>query len=135
MLGTLFEITDARLPRTLPVAVVDSYHESSIHWEKVDGKICSRGQRESLIIEKLGGYLDWPGAKYEYHVVDDTHQACVHNSADYPKEMFLESKVYQTWKNRKTRGPGLLYATGLGVSPLFFHKNLLQVEDEPLKCH
>ena len=118
----VFDIANERLPKTLPVAPRDSYHGSSIHWEKVDWRVCSRDQRETLILDKLGGYLDWPDAKYEYHVIDDPHQAYVHESADYPREMFLESKVYQSWKTRKTRGPGLLCAIGSGTSHLFLEQ-------------
>ena len=115
MLGMLFDIPNERLPRKLPVAPHNAYSESSIHWEKLHGEIYPRDQWETLIIDKLGEYLDWPDAKYEYHAIDDPHQAYVQDSADYPKEMFLESKVYQSWKTRKTRGPGLLCATGLGT--------------------
>ena len=122
MLGMLFDITNERLPRTLPVAPPDSYHESTKHWEKVDWKVCSHDQRETLILDKLGPYLNWPGAKYEYHAIDDPHQTYVRDSADNPKEMFLESKVYQSWKTRKTRGPGLISATGLGASPPFLER-------------
>ena len=118
----LLDITNERLPRTLPAAPRDSYHGSSIHWEKVHEEVYSSDQREILILEKLGGYLDWSRAKYEYPAIDDRHQAQVLDSADYPKEMFLESKVYQSWKTRKTRGPGLLCATGLGASPLMFEQ-------------
>ena len=118
----VFDIANERFPRTLPDAPLDSYPGSSILWEKVDGKICSRDQRETLILDKLGGYLDWPRAKYEYPAIDDRHQACVYDSAEYPRESFLESKVYKAWKTRKTRGPGLLCATGLGTSHLFLEQ-------------
>ena len=118
----LLDITNERLPRTLPVAPRDSYHRSSIHWEKVHGEVNSSDQRETLILDKLGEYFDWPDARYEYPEIDDRHQAYVHDSADYPKEMFLESQVYQSWKTRKIRGPGLLCATGLGASPPFLEQ-------------
>lgn len=122
MVGMVFDIANERLPRTLPLAPPDSYHGSGIHWEKVNGEVHSRDQRETLILEKLGRYLGWSGARYEYPVVDDRHQAYVYDSAEYPRESFLESKVYQSWKARKTRGPGLLCATGLGASPPFFEE-------------
>ena len=122
MVGIVFDIANERLPRTLPVAPRYSYHGSSINWEKVHGEVYSHDQRETLILDKLGDYLDWPNARYEYPVIDDRHQAHVLDSADYPKEIFLESKVYQSWKTRKTRGPGLLCATGLGASPPMFEQ-------------
>ena len=122
MLGMVFDIANERLPRTLSVAPLDSYHESSIRWQQIDRKICSHDQQETLILDKLGEYLGWPRAKYEYPAIDDRHQAYVRDSADYPKEMFLESNVYQSWKTRKTRGPGLLCATGLGTSYLFLQQ-------------
>ena len=119
MIGIAFEITNEQLPRTLPLAPCDPYHGSSIQWEKVDGELYSRRQRETLILEKLGGYLDWPSVEYDYPVLDDRHQAYVYESIDYPRESFLESTVYQPWKTRKARGPGLLCAIGLGMSHLF----------------
>lgn len=125
MLGTLVETTDERLPRTIPpITPGDSHHGSNIlvRWEKVDEKLCSRDQRETLILNELGPYLDWPQAKYEYHAIDDSHQASVHDSTNYPKEKFLESRIYQSWKNRRTRGPGLLCATGEGASLLFLEQ-------------
>ena len=53
-------------------------------------------------------------AEYEYPSFDDPHQENTARSVEYTKEPFLESDVYQAWKTRKTRGPGLLCATGLG---------------------
>ena len=117
MFGTLYEIVNERLPRGHPVAAREPDHAFNIRWEKVDQKACSPNQLQTFILDKLGHYLGWPLAKYEYPVVDDPHQDYISRSADYPNEKFLESKVYQSWKARKTRGPSLLCATGLGVSP------------------
>ena len=119
MIGIAFDILHERLPSTLPLAPCDPYHESSIHWEKVDGELYSRHQLETLILEKLADYLDWPSAEYAYPVLDDRHQAHVHRSIGFPRESFLESNAYQSWKTRKARGPGLLCAIGLGTSRLF----------------
>ena len=122
MVGIVVDANE-RLPRTRPVAPRDAYHGNSIHWEKFHGEFYTRDLWETLILEKLGGYLDWSRAKYEYPAIDDRHQAYVYQSVDYPRESFLESEVYQSWKTRKTRGPGLLCAIGLGVSHLpFQHK-------------
>ena len=118
----LYEIVDERLPMEHAIGRSDS---PSIHWEKVDHRYCSPDQRQAFILQKLGDYLDWPLATYEYPSVDNPHQHNVDCSSDYAKEMFLESKVYQAWKNRKIRGPGLLCATGAGLStpPPFFLEN------------
>ena len=127
MVGFVFDIANERLPRTPSVAPHNAYPESSIHWEKFTGEVCSRDQWETLILEKLGGYLDWSRAKYDYPAIDDRHQAEVYQSIDYPQESFLASKVYQSWKTRRTRGPGLLCAIGSGTSHLFLEQIFLKL--------
>lgn len=71
---------------------------------------------QAFILQHLGEFIDWHMAQYEYPSFDNPHQDNIVRSAEYMKEPFLESNVYQAWKTRKTRGPGLLCATGHGKS-------------------
>ena len=71
---------------------------------------------QDFILQHLGEFIGWHRARYEYPSYDDPHQDNIVRSAEYTKEPFLESNVYQAWKTRKTRGPGLLCATGEGKS-------------------
>ena len=111
-----YEIVNQRLPREKPVGQSSSCLESRIHWEKIGEEICSPEQPHAIILRELGPFIGWPLATYDYPAVDDLHQFHVDRSANYVKEAFLESSVYQAWKNRKARGPGLLCATGSGMS-------------------
>ncbi len=122
----LFEIVDKRLPRDYPVEPLrDSSNASSMHWKKVDQTYCSPDQRQSFILKELGDLIGWDLATYEYSSFDDTHQYYVHHSAGYADEMFLNSEIYQAWKNRKTRGPGLLCAIGSGMDSCFLWNSLI----------
>ena len=116
----LYQIVDERLPRDHSVVPHDSEpYGASIPWEKVDQKHCSPDQQQAFILRELGIMIGWGMAVHEYPPCDVLHQYNVDRSADYTKEAFLESKVYQAWRNRKTRGPGLICATGSGESILF----------------
>ena len=115
MVGIVFEILDERLPRERPAGLPNSDPGSVVLWEKVDQKYCYPEQRHAFILKKLGDFIGWPKATYEYPYFDDTQQYNIDRSADYSKEVFLESKAYQDWKNRKIRGPGLLFVTGAGM--------------------
>ena len=75
---------------------------------------------QAFILQHLGEFIDWHMAPYEYPSYDDPHQDNIVRSAEYTKEPFLESNEYQAWKTRKTRGPGLLCATGGGKPYEFF---------------
>ena len=116
MVGMLFEVVDERLPRVHPSGSYNSKHVSSIHWEKHNHRDYSPDQLQALIFQTVGEFIAWPLVLYEYPALDDTHQYNIHRSADYTREVFLESNVYQAWRTRKIRGPGLLCATGSGVS-------------------
>lgn len=120
MIGMLYQIVDERLPRDHPLVLRDSEpYGCSIPWEKVDQKHCSPDLQQAFILRELGIVIGWGMAVHEYPPCDDPHQYNVDRSADYTKEAFLESKVYQAWRSRKTRGPGLICATGSGESVLF----------------
>ena len=112
----LFEVVNERLPRDQPSGSYNSDHGFSIHWKKHDQGDCSPDQLQAFIFQKVGEFIGWPLVLYDYPHFDDTHQYNIDRSADYTREVFLESNVYQAWKTRKTRGPGLLCATGSGVS-------------------
>lgn len=114
MIGTVFEIVNERLPRDQHVGPRGSSYGSNRLWEKVDQKHCSPDQMQAFILKHLGDFIGWSMAKYEYPSFDDRHQANIPRSAEYTSERFLESDVYQAWKTRKTRGPGLLCVTGQG---------------------
>lgn len=116
----LYQVVDERLPRDHPVVPRHSeYYGSSILWEKIDQKHCPPDQQQAFILRELGTMIGWGMVVYEYPPCDDTHQCNIDRSANYSKEAFLESKVYQAWKTRKTRGPGLVCAIGPGESALF----------------
>ena len=119
----LFEVVDERLPKDRPIQSYSSKRDISMEWKKVDHRHCSLDQQQAFICQKLGDYLDWPQAVHEYAYYDDIHQFNIGRSAEYDREVFLESKVYQAWKTRKIRGPGLLCATGLGLSAFLFKKS------------
>ena len=105
-----------RLPRVSLAGPRSSDNDPSIHWKQFDQKYCAPDQRPAFILQRLGDFLGWKLAIYEYPQFDDPHQESVIRSADYTKEIFLDSEVYQAWKGRKTRGPGLLCAIGAGKS-------------------
>ena len=108
MVGMLYEVVDQRLPRDLPVGQSNSCLEASIHWKKIDEEYRSPELQHAIILRKLGPLIGWHLATYDYPAFDDFHQVLVDHSANYAKEAFLDSSVYQAWKNRKARGPGLL---------------------------
>lgn len=117
----IYEIVDERLPRIHPIIArqCDPDCGLNIHWEKVDQENHSPDQRQAFILQKVGEFIGWGRVTYEYPVFDDPHRHNIESSAFYARELFLESKAYQAWKTRKTRGPGLFCVTGSGVSALF----------------
>ena len=112
----VFEIVDERLPKVPTVEYYDSKRVHDASWNKVDDGDCSPDERPAFILQRLGDLLGWHLAMYEYPAFDNTHQDNVHRSVHYTKEAFLETKVYQAWKTRKIRGPGLLCVTGPRMS-------------------
>ena len=112
----VFEILDERSSNYQPAGPRHMSYLSGHYttWEKVDQKHCSPDQVQTLILQRLGDYIGWRLAKYEYPSFDDPHQDNIARSAEYANEPFLETNVYQKWKTRKTRGPSLLYAIGHG---------------------
>lgn len=120
MIGMVFDIVSNHPPRDQYVRPPRLNHGPNRLWEKVDQKSCPPDRMQAFILQHLGDFIGWRMAQYEYPSFDDTHQENILLSAEYSKEPFLESNVYQAWKTRKTRGPGLLCATGHGKSHASF---------------
>lgn len=127
MIGMVFEILKERPSNHQPLGPCYSNYAPDIRWEKVDQKHCSPDQMQAFILQRLGDFMGWRMATYEYPSFDDPHQDNIARSAEYTSESFLESNVYQNWKTRKTRGPSLLCATGNGR----FHDSFIS----PYKKH
>ena len=107
MVRKVYMLVDSRLPS----------RPNKSHYNRAQTIWMSVGNNEPLsyFLNRLGPFLGWQGAPYDYPGLDDPHHRYVEACAESTCEVFLGSPAYLGWKNRKTPGPSLLYSSGPGA--------------------
>ena len=97
--------------------VLEAAHNiPAIAWTSTVKKDQSNSQWQARYLQVLSGIIEWPMATYEFASYDDAQQYHSELCGEHTCDNFLNSDAYQGWKNRKTRGPDLLYVSGDGTS-------------------
>ena len=108
MVRKVYMLVDNRLP---PRRKGSRDYLAQYHWISINDS-----EPLSYFLNRLGPFLGWPGAVYDFPGLDDSHHRYVEACAEGTCEVFLGSPAYLGWKNRKTPGPSLLYSSGPGTS-------------------
>ena len=67
------------------------------------------------IRKQISKFTPWPDLSSVLDLQDRRHHELQNLCGERTCEEFLSSKAYQGWKNRKTRGPSLLFVSGSGT--------------------
>ena len=115
----IYMLVDERLPKTST-----SQDKTEEPLEKLDGNILwaklpegPSDQQTNLVIDRVFEHLD----QSSIDLFSDDFRASILVKKKYLEQCgektcdeFLRSNAYQGWKNRRSRGPSLLYAKGAG---------------------
>ena len=115
----IYMLVEERLPK-VSVPQYKGYNP----WEILKGNVSwalapegPPGQQERLIVEKVFEHIDLNSIRFFREAFLSLSRSKRHYlklCGKNTSEEFLKSDIYQGWKNRKARGPSLLYATGAG---------------------
>ena len=110
MVRKVYMLVDQRLPSRYEAP------KPSINWAGTEWRKLDHTEPMSFYLSRLGTYIGWPGATYDFPGLDDSHHRYVETCMENTCQVFLDSPAYSGWKYRKTPGPSLLYSSGPGTS-------------------
>ena len=112
-------LVDERVPKNMPTQEVSRQEHSQVPTETPVFQQYLPGtlpdELAATIRTQISEFTAWPGLSYHMDRQDRTHETYSNICRERTCEEFLNSNAYQGWKNRKTRGPSLLYVSGSGT--------------------
>ena len=110
-------LVDERLPKNMHMQSQNKHsqvpHENNIVWRSLSP--VPPDELAATIRTQISEFTAWPGLSYHMDRQDRKHELYSNICHERTCEEFLNSNAYQGWKNRKTRGPSLLYVSGSGT--------------------
>ena len=112
-------LVDERLPKDMNVQEVSQNKHSqvsngtTIFWRSLAGT--PPDKLPAIIRTQISEFTAWPDLSKDMDRQDHRHHVHEKLCGERPCEEFLNSNAYQGWKNRKSRGPSLLYVSGSGT--------------------
>ena len=115
----VYMLVDERLPKNLHRQQSSQKEHSqmandnTIFWRSLSSM--NPYELAATVPKAIGEFTAWPGLTkfldYQLQVQERYNNSCGERTC----KGFLNSNVYQGWKNRKTRGPSLLHVSGSGT--------------------
>lgn len=110
-------LVDERLPKDMQIKSPNKHSQvpnrNNIAWRSLP--TMPPVERQDTILRQISEYTDWPDLGNDLSTQDYRHQTYRNLCGERTCEEFLNSNAYQRWKNRKIRGPSLLYVSGSGT--------------------
>ena len=114
----VYMLVDERLPNHTQCRVSGKEHFqlpknfSSLRWTSL--LPMPPDELAAQIQAHITRFTSYQGLKHTLESQDNFHEVQKRLCGERTCEEFLNSNPYQGWKNRKTRGPSLLYVSGSG---------------------
>ena len=111
-------LVDERLPKDIHQRASWEWHSqlpreiSSIRWTSL--LPMPPDELSAKIQAQISEFTSDQGLRHALESQDNFHEGLKRLCGERTCEEFLNSNPYQGWKNRKTRGPSLLYVSGSG---------------------
>ena len=109
-------LVDERLPMNPTNMHIQSQYkhfrvpsEDTILWRSISPM--PPDELAATIRTQISEFTGWDSQEDQNYVHESYKRLCAERTC----EEFLNSNAYQGWKNRKTRGPSLLYVSGSGT--------------------
>ena len=110
-------LVDERLPKDMHTKSPNKHSQvpngSNIAWRSLP--TMAPVELQDTILRQISEYTDWPDLSIDLDRQDYRHRTFQNLCGERTCEEFLNSNAYRGWKNRKTRGPSLLYVSGSGT--------------------
>ena len=112
-------LVDERLPKDMHMQEVSQNKHSQVSkktgilWRSVGST--PPDERAATIRTQITELVAWPDLSIDLDRQDYRHKTYQNLCGERTCEEFLNSNAYRGWKNRKTRGPSLLYVSGSGT--------------------
>lgn len=110
-------LVDERLPKDMHTKSPNKYSQvpngNNIAWRSLP--TMPPVELQGTILRQISEYTDWPDLSIDLDRQDYRHRTFQKLCGERTCEEFLNSNAYRGWKNRKTRGPSLLYVSGSGT--------------------
>ena len=110
-------LVDERLPKDMHTKSPNKYSQvpngNKIAWRSLP--TMPPFVLQGTILRQISEYTDWPDLSIDLSRQDYRHRTFQNLCGERTCEEFLNSNAYRGWKNRKTRGPSLLYVSGSGT--------------------
>lgn len=115
----IYMLVDQRLPKDMHTQEISRKeysqvaNESSVCWTSMSAT--PPDKLADTIRTQINSFTCYPGFSHCLELQENFHEHQRKLCGERTCEEFLNSNAYQGWKNRKTRGPSLLYVSGSGT--------------------
>ncbi|KAK0512956.1 hypothetical protein JMJ35_004973 [Cladonia borealis] len=110
----VYMLVDERLPQNMHIQSQNKHchvpNEINIVWRSL--LPMPQDELAAIIRKQISEFTAWPDLSNDLDRQDHRHYVHQNLCGERTCEEFLNSSAYQGWKNRKTRGPSLLYVSG-----------------------